>query len=64
MYCVCQAFGSSETAKHRGNVVEIGCFIIDVLFRQIAGSPAISIKRVAMTNFVLGRGWGVAYGDI
>ena len=44
MYCVDQAVGSSETAKHRENVVEIGCFIVDVLFRQIAGSPAISIK--------------------
>ena len=39
VYCVCQAFGSSETAKHRVNVVEIGCFIVDVLFRQIAGLP-------------------------
>ena len=45
VYCVCQAFGSSETAKHRGNVVEMGCFIIEVLYRQIAGSLAGNIDE-------------------
>ena len=51
VYCVCQAFGSSEAAKHRDEKryrdLKSTKFVIATRFVYIAGEPAICLNKTS-----------------